>query len=124
MQSLYNFIVEPIGGRYNNSTKIGDKELIVNTEVYNHQYVNRLAKVLSIPRATSTDIQVGDTVIVHFNVFRRWHNVRGQEKIVDRISKKTSTLLMTIRYFCTSVTKSGYVHAVIVLCNLLKTMIS
>ena len=80
MQSLYNFIVEPIGGRYNNSTKIGDKELIVNTEVYNHQYVNRLAKVLSIPRATSTDIQVGDTVIVHFNVFRRWHNVRGQEK--------------------------------------------
>ena len=80
MQSLYNFIVEPIGGRYNNSTKIGDKELIVNTEVYNHQYVNRLAKVLSIPRATSTDLQVGDTVIVHFNVFRRWHNVRGQEK--------------------------------------------
>ena len=33
MQALYNFVVEPIGKRYNNSAKVGDKELILNTDV-------------------------------------------------------------------------------------------
>ena len=65
MQSLYNFVVEPIGQRYNNSKKIGEKQLILNTEIYNHLHVNRLAKVLSIPKIGDTEIQIGDTVIVH-----------------------------------------------------------
>ena len=80
MQSLYNFIVEPIGGRYNNTAKVDDKELILNTDIFNHLHVNRLAKVLSIPKMGNTDIQVGDTVIVHFNVFRRWNDVNGVER--------------------------------------------
>ena len=79
MQSLYNFVVEPIGGRYNNTTKVGDKELIVNTDVSSHEHINRYAKVVSVPKLGSTKIQVGDTVIVHFNVFRRWYNVNGEE---------------------------------------------
>ena len=34
MNSLYDFIVKPIGeGRYNNSKKIGEKELILNTKI-------------------------------------------------------------------------------------------
>ena len=80
MKSVYNFVVTPIGQRYNNFKKIGDSELVLNTEVYNHQYVNREAKVLSTPIIGNTDINIGDTVIVHHNVFRRWHNVLGQEK--------------------------------------------
>ena len=80
MRSLYDFIVEPIGERYNNTKQIGDKELIVNTEIFNHQYVNRKAKVLALPILIKTKIQVGDTVVVHHNVFRRWHNIRGEEK--------------------------------------------
>ena len=80
MQSLYNFIVEPIGGRYNNTAKVNDKELILNTDIFNHLHVNRLAKVLSTPKMVNTDIQVGDTVIVHFNVFRRWNDVNGVER--------------------------------------------
>jgi hypothetical protein len=80
MRSLYDFIIEPIGERYNNTKQIGDKELIVNTEIFNHQYVNRKAKVLALPILIKTNIQVGDTVIVHHNVFRRWHNIRGEEK--------------------------------------------
>ena len=39
MQSVYKYVVEPLGDRYNNSKKIGDKELILNTEVFNHQYI-------------------------------------------------------------------------------------
>ena len=33
MQALYNFVVEPIGERYSNTTKVGDKELILNTDI-------------------------------------------------------------------------------------------
>jgi hypothetical protein len=80
MKSVYNFVVTPIGERYNNTKKVGDKELVLNTEVFNHQYVNRLAKVISTPIIGSTDINAGDTVIVHHNVFRRWHNQYGIEK--------------------------------------------
>ena len=80
MQGLYNFIVEPIGSRYDNTAKIGDKELILNTDVSNHKHVNRLAKVISTPRFVDYGIKEGDTVIVHFNVFRRWHDVKGRER--------------------------------------------
>ena len=80
MKSVYNFVVTPIGERYNNKKKVGDKELILNTEVYNHHYINRLAKVISTPIIGDTDIEPGDQIITHFNVFRRWHNVKGVEK--------------------------------------------
>ena len=80
MKSVYNFVVTPKGNRYNNKTKVGDSELIINTEIYNHQYVNREAVVISTPIAGHTEIESGDTVVVHHNVFRRWHNVKGIEK--------------------------------------------
>ena len=80
MQTLYNFIIEPIGNRYNNAKKVGDKELILNTEIFNHQYVNREAKVIALPKLLDTDISVNDTVLVHHNIFRRWHDVKGIEK--------------------------------------------
>jgi len=80
MKSVYNFVVTPKGERYNNTKKIGDSELILNTEIYNHQYINREAKVISTPIIGDTDIKPGDTIIVHHNVFRRWHNVQGIEK--------------------------------------------
>ena len=80
MKSVYNFVVTPKGERYNNTKKVGDSELILNTEIFNHQYVNRKASVISTPIIGETDIQAGDDVIVHHNVFRRWHNVKGIEK--------------------------------------------
>ena len=80
MKAPFDFIIEPKGERYNNTTKVGDKNLILNTEIYNHQYINREAIVKSIPTAFETKIKPGDTVIVHHNVFRRWHNVKGKEK--------------------------------------------
>jgi len=80
MKSVYNFVVTPKGDRYNNSKKVDGGELILNTEIYNHHYINREALVVSTPTAGQTDIQAGDTVIVHHNVFRRWHDVKGIEK--------------------------------------------
>jgi hypothetical protein len=94
MKSVYNFVVTPIGERYNNTKKIGDKDLILNTEIYNHQYVNRKAKVISTPIIGDTDIKPGYEVITHFNVFRRWHNVKGEEKN-SRSYFNESTYLIT-----------------------------
>ena len=71
MKSIYGFVIEPKGERYNNTVDIKDVKLIVNTEIFNHQYVNREAKVLSTPRINNTYIKEGDTILVHHNVFRR-----------------------------------------------------
>ena len=80
MKSVYSYVVKPKGSRYNNSKKVGDKDLILNTEIFNHQYINRQATVISTPLITYSNIKPGDTVIVHHNVFRRWHDVKGIEK--------------------------------------------
>jgi len=80
MKAPFDFVIEPKGNRYNNTTKVGTSELILNTEVYNHEYVNRQAIVKSVPTAFETDIQPGDTIITHHNVFRRWHDVKGEER--------------------------------------------
>lgn len=78
MKSVHDFLIAPAGERYNNISKTG---LILNTEMQNHNYVNRSAIVLSTPvLANDTDIQVGDLVLVHHNIFRRFRDVRGIEK--------------------------------------------
>jgi len=79
MQSLYAFIVEPIKSRYNNTKKIGENNLILNTEIQDHRYVNRNAIILSVPKNIKTNIKIGDEVIVHHNIFRRYNNIRGEE---------------------------------------------
>ena len=80
MKAPFDFVIEPKGNRYNNTTKVGDKDLILNTEVYNHQFTNREAIVKSVPTAFKTQIKPGDTIVTHHNVFRRWLDVRGKEK--------------------------------------------
>jgi len=81
MNAAYkDFIISPIGNRYNNSIRVDDKELVVNTEVFNHAYVNRLAKVIATPLLFQSPVKMGDEVIVHHNVFRRWHDVNGIER--------------------------------------------
>ena len=80
MKAPFDFVIEPKGNRYNNTTKVGDKDLILNTEVFNHQFVNREAIVKSVPTAFKSDIQPGDTIITHHNVFRRWHDIKGRER--------------------------------------------
>ena len=80
MNSVYNFVVKPKGERYNNTKKFDGGELILNTDIFQHQYVNREAEVISTPIIGDTDIKPGDTVIVHHNVFRRWNDMKGIER--------------------------------------------
>ena len=80
MQSIYNFIIKPKNKRYNNTKQIGEKELLINSEISDHRYVSRNGIVLSKPILEAGEIQKGDEVIVHHNVFRRWHDIRGNEQ--------------------------------------------
>ena len=80
MNAYKDYIISPIGDRYNNSVRVDDKELILNTEIFNHQYVNRLAKVIATPLLFQSPVKVGDEIIVHHNIFRRWHDAKGREK--------------------------------------------
>ena len=80
MNSLFDFIVEPYGQRYNNQVKVGDKSLIINTELENYKSVNNIGKIVSVPLAYKTPIKPGDLVLIHHNVFRRFYDIRGNEK--------------------------------------------
>jgi len=80
MRSLFNFIVKPKNKRYDNKKYIDGQELLLNTEISDHQYVSRVGIVTATPKSEKTEIQVNDEVILHHNVFRRWYDVRGKEK--------------------------------------------
>ncbi len=81
MRSVFNFIIES-NKRYNNSKDIEGKELILNTEISerDYMYTNRIGVVKAIPAIIKTPIKPGDSVILHHNVFRRWIDIRGKEK--------------------------------------------
>ncbi len=81
MRSVFNFIIKS-NKRYNNSKDIEGKELILNTEISerDYMYTNRIGIVKAIPAIIKTPIKPGDSVILHHNVFRRWIDIRGKEK--------------------------------------------
>ena len=81
MQSLFEYIIST-ENRYNNIIDVDGKELVVNTEITERDYmfVNRIGKVLQTPVYNNSVIKKGDYVILHHNVFRRWIDVRGNEK--------------------------------------------
>ena len=78
MNSLSQFIIEPIGDRYDNKIKVDNKELIINSSISDHKFINRIAEVVSIPLGFKTKIQKGDTVVVHHNLFRRYYDMKGK----------------------------------------------
>jgi len=80
MKSLYNFIIKPLNKRYDNTVKVDNKNLIVNTQVEDFKFISKEAEVVSIPSAFDTVIEVGDKIIVHHNIFRRWYDQRGNAR--------------------------------------------
>ena len=80
MKSLYDFIVKPLGDRYENEIKIGDKTLVLNTKIENWKAVNNLAVVIETPKAFKTNIKKGDIIVVHQNVFRVFYDMKGVKK--------------------------------------------
>ena len=93
MKSLYNFLIRPYNDRYNNTRKVGDNDLIVNSNIEDHKFVSKKAVVVSTPSAFDTDIRTGDVVYVHHNIFRRWYDQKGKER-------NGSTYFKDDLYFC------------------------
>lgn len=79
MKHLHAYLIEPLDGRYTNNKKIGDSNLILNTKIEDHKFVNRQAKIIETP-INNSFFQKDDIVIVHHNVFRRYFDVRGEER--------------------------------------------
>ena len=93
MKSLYDFIVEPLGDKYNNTINIDGKSLVLNTKIESFKFVNRLAKVIKTPLAFNLDIKAGDTVVIHQNVFRTFYDMKGEKK-------KSRSFFKDNLYFC------------------------
>ena len=93
MKSLYDFIVEPLGDKYNNTINIDGKSLVLNTKIENFKFVNRLAKVIKTPLAFNLDIKIGDIVVIHQNVFRTFYDMKGKKK-------KSRSFFKDNLYFC------------------------
>jgi len=80
VNSLYDYIITPVGERYNNEKKVGDKSLVLNTKIEEFKVINKKAKVISVPSAYDLPIKPGDIVYVHHNVFRRFYNMKGVQQ--------------------------------------------
>lgn len=81
MKNTHAYIVEPIEGRYNNKKDVEGQELILNTSIEDHKFVNRSGVIIETPIIKDEyDLQIGDEVIIHHNVFRRYYDMRGNEK--------------------------------------------
>lgn len=80
MKGMFSFVVQPYGERYDNKKDIDGVSFILNTELQNHSYVNRIGIVKYAAIDNPNNIQPGDLVIVHHNVFRRFRDIRGIEK--------------------------------------------
>jgi len=81
MKSIHNYIIST-KNRYNNKVAVEGKELIINTEITerDHVFVNRIGKVQATPIEIKSPVKEGDEIIVHHNVFRKWFDIRGEEK--------------------------------------------
>ena len=81
MKSPFYFIVKPMKGkRYDNTKSIGGIDFIVSTSEEDHRFSNRYAEVIETPLRYSGPIQVGDTLLVHHNVFKFYNDMRGRQK--------------------------------------------
>ena len=47
MKGIYDFVIKPKDERYNNKIKVGDKTLIVNSNIEDHRLVSRNAVVVA-----------------------------------------------------------------------------
>jgi hypothetical protein len=80
VKCIYNYLVSPDGDRTTSKKNINGSELLLNTELQNHNYVTRIGTIISTPIVEGLALEINDDVILHHNVFRRFRDVRGKEK--------------------------------------------
>jgi hypothetical protein len=93
MRSVYDFIIKPVGKRYDNEVKVGEHTLITNSSIESFKHVNNIAEVVETPVAFATPIRKGDLIMVHHNVFRVFYDMKG-------IKKNSRSFLKDNLFFC------------------------
>ncbi len=79
MKSPFYFIVKPSNDkRYDNTKKIGNVNFITSTSKEDHTVSNRYAIVVETPINYSGPIKIGDTLLVHHNVFKYYNDMQGK----------------------------------------------
>ena len=99
MKPRHAYLVSPIGGEYNNTKSIGGVDVVVNTTIEDAKFVNRLGVVIAVPENNTEDINVGDKVIVHHNVFRTYLNMKGKKTKSNEFFRDDLYLVGTDRIF-------------------------
>jgi hypothetical protein len=100
MRSPFNFIVRPHNGRrYDNIKNVGGIDLITSTSQEDHTTSNRYATVVSTPINYSGDIEPGDTLIVHHNVFKYYYDMKGRQKSGRSFIKDDLFLVDDFQYY-------------------------
>jgi len=81
MRSPYNFIVEPLNDRrYDNVKDMDGTEVITSVSQEDHISSNRQATVVALPISYEGPVRVGDTLLVHHNVFKFYYDMKGVQK--------------------------------------------
>ena len=81
MRSPTLFLIRPIGGRrYDNIKDFGDIQFVTSTSQEDHKVSNRYGEVIALPIGYDGPIEVGDTLLVHHNVFKKYYDMKGREK--------------------------------------------
>jgi len=100
MKSPFYFIARPINGkRYDNTKDIGGKEFIVSTSEEDHKFSNRYAEVVELPIGYSGPISIGDTLLVHHNVFKFYNDIKGRQKSGKSFFKNDLFFIETDQFF-------------------------
>jgi hypothetical protein len=78
MISPHYILAKPHDGKmYDNVRSNG---LIVSSSMEDHTVTNRLADVISLPHGYDGEVRVGDTLVVHHNVFRTYYDMKGKSR--------------------------------------------
>jgi len=80
-RSPFYFIVKPAKEkRYDNTVDFGGIDFILSSSIEDHSVSNRIAEVLSLPIGYSGPVSVGDSLVVHHNVFKFYNDMYGNIK--------------------------------------------
>jgi hypothetical protein len=81
MQSPHSFLVKPLKDRrYDNIVDIGGIQFITSSSKEDHTASNRFAEVINVPVGYKGNITIGDTLLVHHNVFKFYNAMNGKER--------------------------------------------
>jgi hypothetical protein len=100
LKSPTDFIVTPREDkRYSNTKNIGGIDFLVSSSEEDARYSNRYAEVKALPINYCGPIEIGDTLLVHHNVFKFYNDIKGRRKSGKSFLKDNLFLVDNEQFF-------------------------